>query len=56
MLVNEELLIVLRWHKNFDRNQEATEINCLATSAVHGRTTGTVPPHPSHDIQRLHIT
>jgi len=56
MLVNEELLIVLKWDINFDRNQKATEIYCMATSAAHGRTTGTVPSHTSHNIQRLHIT
>jgi len=34
MLSNEEILIVLKRHIYFDRNQKATAIDCLATSVL----------------------
>jgi len=34
MLSNEELFIVLRRPINFDRDQKAAAIDCLATSAI----------------------
>jgi len=36
MLPNEELLMVLRRQINFDTNQKATAIDCLATCALKG--------------------
>jgi hypothetical protein len=33
---NEDLLIVLRWQMDFDRDQKAAAIDCLLASGIKG--------------------
>ena len=41
MLSDEELLMVLRWQIQFDRDQKAAEVDCFASSRLRRELEGT---------------